>query len=229
VQNLGTGVADFFYQPAKGWVKSPKDFGRGRARDKRHAVVPHQLWPFCLGLAKGSLSLVSNTVSGLIGAASKVTDSLGKGVAVLSMDDSFIAEVCPMLCMSQRNRYMAAVPAKCRSATDAGLRAVLWQPVARAGRARRHEGGHFRASQRCMRVSGDRTMRDSLLGARDGGVGGFIKGAARGLMGALAKPASGAIGLASQTLRGMGNLRVSSRWSCDASRRQQRFVVLPPQ
>ena len=30
MNNLGTGVADFFYEPAKGWVKSPKDFGEGK-------------------------------------------------------------------------------------------------------------------------------------------------------------------------------------------------------
>lgn len=31
VSNLGTGVIDFFYEPAQGLVKSPKDFGRGVA------------------------------------------------------------------------------------------------------------------------------------------------------------------------------------------------------
>lgn len=31
VANLGTGVIDFFYEPAQGLVKSPKDFGRGVA------------------------------------------------------------------------------------------------------------------------------------------------------------------------------------------------------
>lgn len=29
VTNLGSGVMDFFYEPAKGLVKSPKDFGKG--------------------------------------------------------------------------------------------------------------------------------------------------------------------------------------------------------
>jgi vacuolar protein sorting-associated protein 13A/C len=32
VGNLGTGVADFFYEPAQGLVKSPKDFSVGLAK-----------------------------------------------------------------------------------------------------------------------------------------------------------------------------------------------------
>lgn len=32
VSSLGSGVMDFFYEPAKGLVKSPKDFGKGEAR-----------------------------------------------------------------------------------------------------------------------------------------------------------------------------------------------------
>ena len=30
--NLGTGVVDFFYEPAQGLVKSPKDFSVGLAK-----------------------------------------------------------------------------------------------------------------------------------------------------------------------------------------------------
>lgn len=32
VNNLGTGVVDFFYEPAQGLVKSPKDFSVGLAK-----------------------------------------------------------------------------------------------------------------------------------------------------------------------------------------------------
>jgi len=72
IGNLGSGVADFFYEPAKGLVKSPQDF--------------------TIGLAKGSISLIKNTFTGVFGAASKITGSVGKGVAMLSMDDDFIAK-----------------------------------------------------------------------------------------------------------------------------------------
>jgi hypothetical protein len=30
--SLGTGVLDFFYEPAQGLVKSPEDFGKGLAK-----------------------------------------------------------------------------------------------------------------------------------------------------------------------------------------------------
>jgi len=72
VGNLGSGVYDFFYEPAKGLVSSPQDFGRG--------------------LAKGSLSLLRSTLSGVFGAVSKITSSVGKGVAAVTMDDEFIAK-----------------------------------------------------------------------------------------------------------------------------------------
>ncbi|KAH3745690.1 vacuolar protein sorting-associated protein 13 family protein [Pelomyxa schiedti] len=70
--NLSTGVMDFFYEPAQGLVTSPQAFG--------------------VGLAKGSKSLVKNTVYGLFNSLSKVTGALGKGVAALSMDDDYLAK-----------------------------------------------------------------------------------------------------------------------------------------
>lgn len=70
--SLGTGLTDFFYKPAQGLVQGPEKFGEG--------------------LADGSISLITNTIGGLFGSASKVTGSLGQGVAVLTMDDDFRAQ-----------------------------------------------------------------------------------------------------------------------------------------
>ena len=71
VHNLGTGVYDFFYEPAKGLGKiSPKEF--------------------FLGLGKGSSSLVKNSVVGIFGTASKITGTLGKGAAQLTFDKDFV-------------------------------------------------------------------------------------------------------------------------------------------
>jgi vacuolar protein sorting-associated protein 13A/C len=66
VQNLGTGVRDFFYEPAKGIAISPKEFGKriGRATEL----------------------MARKTLFAVFDAASKVTENLGKGVAALSMD-----------------------------------------------------------------------------------------------------------------------------------------------
>eukprot|EP00736_Rhodelphis_marinus_P007126 Rmarinus@m.9219 len=70
MSNVGTGVIDFFYEPAQGITKSPADFGAG--------------------LAKGSISLVKNTVYGLFNATGKLTEAVGKGLATLSMDDDYL-------------------------------------------------------------------------------------------------------------------------------------------
>jgi hypothetical protein len=60
VSNLGTGVYDFFYEPAQGLVRSPQDFGKG--------------------LAKGTTSLFKNSLSGIFNTAAKISSSLGKGI-----------------------------------------------------------------------------------------------------------------------------------------------------
>jgi len=69
--NLGTGFKDFFYEPAQGIIRSPQEFGRG--------------------LAKGSLSLLKNSVYGLFNTISKITGAVGKGFASLSLDDEYLA------------------------------------------------------------------------------------------------------------------------------------------
>lgn len=69
--NVASGVTDFFYEPAKGIVTSPQAFGKG--------------------LANGTASLVKNSIFGVFNAVSKITGTLGKGVATLSMDDDYLA------------------------------------------------------------------------------------------------------------------------------------------
>jgi len=69
---VGTGVKDFFYEPAQGLVKSPQDFG--------------------IGLAKGSLSLAKHTTFGLFNTVSKITATTGKGLATLTLDDEYVRQ-----------------------------------------------------------------------------------------------------------------------------------------
>ena len=70
VSNLGTGVKDFFYEPAHGLVKSPMDFGKG--------------------VAKGSSSLVKHSVYGISATVSKLSETVSKGVATLSLDHEYL-------------------------------------------------------------------------------------------------------------------------------------------
>ncbi len=46
VSNLGTGLMDFFYEPAKGIVKSPKDFGLGIAKGNK-AIIQYLITHPC--------------------------------------------------------------------------------------------------------------------------------------------------------------------------------------
>jgi len=63
-------VMDFFYEPAKGIVESPQAFAKG--------------------LAKGTSSLVKNTMYATFDSMSKIVGALGKGVATLSCDDEYV-------------------------------------------------------------------------------------------------------------------------------------------
>lgn len=72
--DLSTGVMDFFYEPAKAifLVQGPEEFTKG--------------------FAKGTLSLVTNSVHGTFNTASKVTGSIGHGLSLLTFDKDYIRE-----------------------------------------------------------------------------------------------------------------------------------------
>ena len=72
VHGLGTGMADFFYEPAQGLIRSPAAFG--------------------LGIAKGTYSLVSGVVGGALNTVSKLSGGIGSGVAQLSFDEAYKEE-----------------------------------------------------------------------------------------------------------------------------------------
>lgn len=70
VNNLGTGMKDFFYEPAQGIMKSPHEFAKG--------------------MQKGSLSLFQNSTYGVFNAASKITGSMSKSLVQLSCDSDYV-------------------------------------------------------------------------------------------------------------------------------------------
>ena len=69
ISDLGAGVYDFFKEPANGIVLGPKEFGSG--------------------LAKGSSSLVKHSVHGIFNTTSKVSNTIGSGIAILSFDHEY--------------------------------------------------------------------------------------------------------------------------------------------
>ncbi|KAH3744902.1 vacuolar protein sorting-associated protein 13 family protein [Pelomyxa schiedti] len=71
--NLGTGFYDFFSEPAQGLITSPEAFASG--------------------LAKGSSSLVKNSVYGAFNTVSKITGAISKGMVSLSFDESYAKQM----------------------------------------------------------------------------------------------------------------------------------------
>ncbi|XP_072019770.1 intermembrane lipid transfer protein VPS13A-like [Amphiura filiformis] len=69
VRGVSTGVKDFFYEPYQGIVQGPEEFAEG--------------------IALGMRSLFGHAVGGAAGAVSRITGTLGKGLAALTMDEEY--------------------------------------------------------------------------------------------------------------------------------------------
>ncbi|KAL3106032.1 hypothetical protein niasHT_022213 [Heterodera trifolii] len=69
VRDLRTGAVDLFYQPVLGMVTGPSEFGEG--------------------VYIGLTSAFSHTVGGVLGLASRITGTMGKGVAALTLDEDY--------------------------------------------------------------------------------------------------------------------------------------------
>jgi vacuolar protein sorting-associated protein 13A/C len=72
VNNVSTGVKDFFYKPIEGFVEGPIEGGKG--------------------LVKGTGSLFKHTVHGTFGSTSSIFSSLSKGVLVIANDKDYMKE-----------------------------------------------------------------------------------------------------------------------------------------
>jgi len=151
--NLGSGVRDFFYEPANALLYSPRELH--------------------LAVAKGTLSLMRNTVLSTVNATSKVSGTLGKGLAALSMDDSFVRRRAARMA-AQRPRSLAQ-----------GLR----------------DGARNLGEAVAEGAAG--LITSPLDGARRDGVKGAIVGVAQGVMGVALKPATGVLDLATKSTESM--------------------------
>jgi vacuolar protein sorting-associated protein 13A/C len=69
VVGVTEGVEAFFYEPFQGAIQGPGEFAEG--------------------LALGCKALLGHTVGGAAGALSKITGTLGKGMAALTLDEEF--------------------------------------------------------------------------------------------------------------------------------------------
>jgi vacuolar protein sorting-associated protein 13A/C len=72
VNNVSSGVKDFFYKPIEGLVEGPLEGGKG--------------------LVEGTGSLLKHTVEGTFGSTSSIFSSLSKGALMLSNDKDFMKQ-----------------------------------------------------------------------------------------------------------------------------------------
>lgn len=69
IRGIATGLEDLFYEPYQGAIQGPEEFAEG--------------------LANGVKSLFGHALSGTAGAASRITGTLGKGIAFLTLDQEY--------------------------------------------------------------------------------------------------------------------------------------------
>jgi hypothetical protein len=81
---LGTGVYDFFYEPAQSLVTRPQDFIKG--------------------IARGTASLLSKSAFALLNSLTKITSSLSKVTATLSLDPTCMTKTANVIAAVSLNR-----------------------------------------------------------------------------------------------------------------------------
>lgn len=94
--DIGTGVVDFFYEPASAITKSPEEFASG--------------------LAKGSMSLLKNSVHGIGNFTSKLTGNVGNGIAFLTFDKEY---------NQQRERQASQKPKDIKEGLASGAKSLF--------------------------------------------------------------------------------------------------------
>lgn len=156
ISALGSGVKDFFTEPMEGMVRSPAEFGKG--------------------LASGSVSLLKGTVVGVGLGVSSITASVGRGVATLAFDDSYVRDRAERAARQQASR-----PAHIGEGLIEGTK-DLGRGIAQG-------------------IAG--VVLDPLRGAEAAGMSGFVKGVGKGLTGLVVKPVAGVLDLATRATEGM--------------------------
>jgi hypothetical protein len=174
---LGTGVRDFFVEPAQGLVQSPLAFGRG--------------------LVRGTGSLLRHTVVGLGTGLSSISSSVGAGVAALSLDSGYLRD---------RATAAAARTHGGPGGGGAGGYAGGGGSGAAAGKPAHIGEGLLQGTRDLGRgvaqgLAG--VVLDPLRGAEAEGAAGFVKGVGRGVAGLVAKPVAGVLDFAARTSEGL--------------------------
>ncbi|DAZ96140.1 TPA: LOW QUALITY PROTEIN: hypothetical protein N0F65_008719 [Lagenidium giganteum] len=159
VSTLGTGVKDFFYTPAQMLLEDENGLRIENLRT---------------GMTKGSMSLLRNTAMGIFHTTGKITETLGKGVALLAMDDQYNI---------QRQRRTQQQKGRVNDLGDAltegskGLIGGVWDGI---------KG----------------VVAAPVRGAEEDGAGGFVLGIGKGFAGLIVKPTAGFLDLLTTLSKG---------------------------
>lgn len=149
------GVRDFFVTPSEALLHSPKNPSR-----------------VGMGVAKGTLSLFSNSASGIFGFLSKISALAGQMAASLSLDEDF----------QQWHRDVVVAEAKelnrqWKRRGVQSLQTIVTRPM------------YDVLNGFCLGLAG--TVYRPYIGAKRKGGKGFVKGVASGVVGVVAKPVAG--------------------------------------
>mmetsp|Transcript_7066 Transcript_7066/g.10134 ORF Transcript_7066/g.10134 Transcript_7066/m.10134 type:complete len:1164 (-) Transcript_7066:299-3790(-) len=150
-----TGVRDFFITPSKEFLRAPKNPSR-----------------VGMGVAKGTLSLLSHSASGLFGFAAKMTASAGQAAATLSFDAEYTQWHRDMIVAEAKN-----LDRQWKRRGVGGISTILARPVFDIVRG--------------VALGTTGLIVSPIQGAKKEGGVGFAKGIVIGTVGVFTKPLVG--------------------------------------
>jgi len=174
--NVSSGVADIFYEPYYG-------------------LVMHGNRELGYGIARGASNFVKKTVFGVTDSVSKLTGSISKGFAAVTLDREFQNR--------WRMTHFRNKPKHALYGITVGANSLFTSVASGI------EGLALRP----------------LEGAEENGAAGFVQGMGRGLIGAVTKPAAGFFDMASSITEGLRNTTLVFEQSHIDRVRLPRFIA----
>ena len=165
VRNLGAGIHELIYEPARAAIQQPEAFGEK--------------------LGQGTQRFASGVIGGVSGMASKITGSLGSGLAVLSLDEDYQKDR-----LDQRRKTIST--SKSSGGGAAGSGANVAAGVSQFGRSV---------------VSGVTGLWEQpIKGGQEGGFIGGLEGFGKGVAGLVFKPVGGVVDMVQGSFAGIESL-----------------------
>jgi len=151
LSSIFTGVRDFFFEPSMALLNNnPSEVG--------------------VGFVRGSLSLVSNSASGVLGLASKLSGSAGNLAAILSMDEKF------------QRKHKEDLIGYAHTRRTFGSRNILYMT-----------SRPIKDILKGVTLAATGVITEPYRGAKKRGLIGFTKGVGIGTIGVVAKPLVGVL------------------------------------